>query len=321
MAGKGCGCKSPTLQRINENGFIEQSFDGGLTWTRFPDDARFNGPIFPPLVGPVVGTVPCAGAKSATEAMRLEIELFKTNNTAWESILGLITVLLGILTALIGPGAVAVMGIVTAFLFVLFQFGQAAFIAHDWTPDLELYKCILFCNISADASFTEAQWQQVKSDIVEQMDGLVEAWFWNHVNALGTVGLTNSARIFGSLAGDCSECNCGECIEPTTDSPQGGINLISRPDLGAGFWQVTTKEYTPGGGDNFYAQIDLGCCLLLSYAVQPGGTNAAPGNRVSLGCGGVPTHTGDYGVGNCVELILFRSFGVATFVFQIQDCP
>lgn len=321
MANRGCGCKSPTNTRFNENGYFEQSFDDGLTWVRVRDDARFNGPIFPPLVGPVVGTVPCAGAKSATEAMRLEIELFKTTSASWESILGLITVLLGVLTALIGPAAVAIMGIITAFIFVLFNIGQAAFIAHDFTAALETYLCILFCNIEDDASFTEAGWQQVKQDIVDQLDGLDEAWFWNHANALGPVGLTNSARLFPSLAGDCSQCTCGECVEPTTSGSQAGVNLIPRPDLGSGWWQVTTVEVAPGGGSNFYAEIQHGCCELDEYSVQAPGVNASPGNRVAIGCGGSPTHTGDYGVGQCSELILFRSFGTATFLFRLIECP
>jgi len=321
MAGKGCGCKTPGLQRINEEGFIEQSFDGGLTWFRFPDDERFNAPTFPPLVGIPLGDLPCAMAASAKEAARIEIELFKTNADVWDTVLTVAGVLIEFLSLLLGPVGRGVALLVTTLAYLLWNFTKTAFLAYDWDAALEQFFCIYFCNIEEDGTWTEQGWQQAKQDIVDQMDGFGEVWFWNHVEFMGPVGLQNAGSIFPGLLADCSSCACGACLEPTTDSPQGGQNLIPRPDLGAGFWQVTTKEYLGGGGDNFYAQIDLGCCLLQSYEVQAPGVNAAPGNRVAIGCAGAPTHTGNYGVGSCLELILFRSFGEATFIFQILDCP
>lgn len=326
MTNRGCGCKSPTNQRITPDGYVEQSFDGGLTWFRVGTDERFNNPIFPPLVGPVVGTIPCAGAKSGTEAMRIVIEQFTNESLAWETILGLLTLLIGVLSVLLGPFGVAVTGVITALVWILYNFGKAAFVAHDWPAELDKYLCILFCNIEDDASFTEAGWQKVKADIVAQMAGIAETYFWNMVNSLGPVGLTNAARIFPSLAGDCSQCDCGECTDPTLVPGQPGIDLLDRSgDLGAGWWSVMTQDWTaqsPGCAPNgcFMATINIaGCCLHSAYVIVPPGTNAPPGNRQGVNCEGVSGFA-NYGLGGCVEAIVFRSYEVAEFQFKLETC-
>lgn len=320
MANRGCGCKSPTNQRFNENGYLEQSFDGGLTWFRVGDDQRFNAPVFPPLVGVPLPDLPCAGAKSGKEAMRIVIEQFANETTAWETILGLITLLLGILATFVGPLAPAIVGIITAVIWIIYVFGKAAFVAIDWDATLEIYRCILFCNIEDDASFTEAGWQQVKQDIVDQFDGMQETFLWNMVNSLGPVGLTNSCRVFPGLAGDCDDCNCGECDEPTLESPGIGTLLLPRPDLGAGWWQVTTTGIPNPLSPECYAEVTLGCCLHVEYQLSPGLTNAPPGNRAAWNCLDVPGFA-DYGVGGCQSRILFRSYEIGEFIFHIATCP
>jgi len=321
MANRGCGCKSPTNTRINENGYAEQSFDGGLTWERIVSDERFSGPIFPPLFGSPSSDIACDGAKSGREWMRIAIDQLVNDTAIWDSVFALITAIIGLLSGIF-PGIGTILGaVIAAIAYGLFAFGRAAVQAALTSATLDTFKCILFCNIEDDASFTESGWQQVKQDIVDQFDGIAEFYYWTWANTLGVVGLTNMCRTFPNMAGDCSACSCGECETPTTSGSQAGTNLIARPDLGAGWWQVTTVEVAPGGDDNFYAEIQHGCCELAEYSVVAPGVNAAPGNRVAIGCGGSPTHTGDYGVGQCSELILFRSFGTATFLFRLIDCP
>lgn len=321
MANRGCGCKSPTDVRVTEGGIVEQSFDGGLTWFRVADDPRFNAPVFPPLVGPIVGTMECAGAKSATEALRLVLAEFKSNNQAWESVLGLITLLIGFLSAFLPVVGQIITAFVSAVLWVVFKIGQAAFVAYDFEPDLEVVLCILFCHIQEDASFNESGWQRVKQDVTDQLSGLGETFIWNWINSLGPVGLTNSARVFPSLAGDCSQCSCG-CDEPVLGAA--GTLLLERPDLGVGWWQVTTQwdgSVPPGPNGDFYAEILLpACCLHNAYTYSPGLTNAPPGNRAAWNCADVPGFA-NYGLGGCQTKILFRAYELGIITFQILDCP
>lgn len=320
MANRGCGCKSPTNTRITAAGYIEQSFDNGQTWERVTNDPRFNAPIFPPLVGVPGPDLPCAGAKSGREVFRLLVDEIKANQGIWEAIAGFIAFLLSILAGFIPLVGTVITVLVTSLAMLLIQVGKAAFDTQMTPAVLDQFMCILFCNIGDDASFTEAQWQQVKQDIVDQFGGIVEPFFWNNVNTLGPAGLTNVCRVFPGLAGDCSACGCGECVDPSLTPGQPGANLHSRPDLGAGWWEVTTTIVPEQPGAQYFAHISVGCCLHVQYILDPGVINAAPGNRIAIGCGGTPTHTGDYGISNCVEVILFRTFNAGNIQFKISEC-
>jgi len=210
MGNRGCGSDVPDQTRINENGLIEVSFDDGQTWSVTDADPRFNSPIFPPLFGPPGPDLRCSGALSGREFMRLSVEYIATNTALWQNIFALIAGLIGMLSSLFPIVGTIVVGIITAIAMAIFAFGRAAFEAAMTSTVLDTYKCILFCNIEDDASFTSAGWQGVKQDVVSQLDGIPEAFFWNMTNSLGPVGLTNACRSFPGLAGSCSTCGCQE---------------------------------------------------------------------------------------------------------------
>lgn len=321
MANNGCGCRTPDLTRITADGIIEVSFDDGATWERIDEDVRFDGPIFPPLVGIPIGGTACAGAKSGREAFRLIRDRIISIEAFGSDIANVIAIILGVVSAFLPLiGQVAVM-LLTALAILLIAAGKAAFQAAITEATLEQFKCILFCHIRPDASFSEAGWQAVKADIVQQMDGIVEGFYWNLTNTIGVVGLTNACRAFPGLAGDCDSCPC-TCSTPVLGDS--GTNLLSRPDLGVGWWQVTTTFFpTPGcepNGCHFAAVEVPACCLHNAYQIVPPGINAPPGNRFSTDCAG-GSGAANYGLNGCVTGIVFRSFGEATFQFQILECP
>lgn len=320
MANRGCGCKSPTNTRFTSAGYVEQSFDGGLTWERLINDPRFNAPIFPPLVGPPGPDLPCAGAKSGREVFRLLVAEIKANQAIWEAVATFVASLLAFLGTMLPLIGTVVAVLVSTLAILLIAAGKAAFDAQMTDAVLDQFMCILFCNIGPDASFTEAQWQEVKQDIVDQFGGIVEPFLWNNVNTLGPVGLTNICRVFPGLAGDCSACPCGACVDPQLVPGEPGENLQARPDLGAGWWQVKTTLLSSSPVPQYYATIVLGCCLLADYVYTPGMTNAPPGNRVATGCGGTPNHTGNYGLGQCIESVVFRSYEPGIVLFKISEC-
>jgi len=321
MGNRGCGCKSPTDRRIGANGHIEQSFDNGATWETDRDDGRFNAPIFPPLVGPPIGTMRCAGAKSGTEVQRILIDRIKNDSDVWNTVLSIIAAIVSFLAGFMGPVAAPVAVVITALAYVMWLLTQAAFQAENWDASLEIYKCILYCRMSGDVKFTETAWNNVKADIVEKMSGFSETFFWNTVQGLGPAGLTNTCRVFPGLAGDC-DCAC-DCSAVTLGETF-GKNLLSRPDLGVGWWQVTTTfDPDQPNCDNgcYFAEISIpACCLHNAYEIQPPGTNAPPGNRQAVDCNG-NSGFANYGLGGCQVAIAFRSYEEAIFHFQILECP
>lgn len=320
MATRGCGCKTPTNQRITAGGLIEQSFDGGLSWEEVTNDPRFNAPVFPPLVGDPGPDLRCAGALSAREVTRLFVEQIATTTDIFASISQLLATIVAFLATFLPIVGTIIVIVVAALALFLISVGQAAFAAAMTSDTLDTFKCILFCRMGNDASFSEAGWQAVKLDILDQFSGIPSSVYWNYVNSLGPVGLSNISRSLPGLAGDCDECACS-CDEPILGAA--GTNLLSRPDLGVGWWQVTTTgpatPPTPNG--DFYAQILLpACCLHNAYVLVPPGVNAPPGNRAAWDCAGVPGFA-NYGLGGCQTEILFRSYTADTFEFQILDCP
>lgn len=321
LPNNGCGCDNPTNTRITAAGMIEVSFDGGQTWEELRDEPRFNAPVFPPLVGVPGPTLACAGAKSGREAARIFILRVGTSSDVFTAVSAALAFIISFISSFLPIfGTVAVI-LLSALALFLVALGQAAFNAVDWPTELDTYMCILFCHISGQASFSEAAWNSVKADINQQLTGIAHSVLWNWTNFLGPVGLTNVCRAFPGLAGDCGSCAC-DCDNPTLGEI--GENLIPRPDLGVGWWQVTTTEFvTPGCEPNgcFYAEIATpACCLHNAYVILPPGVNAPPGNRQAVDCNGVSGFA-NYGLGGCVTAIAFRSFGTATFQFQLLDCP
>jgi len=321
MATRGCGCKTPTNQRVTEDGIIEQSFDNGVTWERVTDDPRFNAPVFPPLVGDPGPDLRCAGALSGREVTRLFVEQVATATDIFTEVAKVLSVIIGFLVAFLGPVAAPVVAIIAALALFLMVVGQAAFAAAMTPATLDTLKCILYCRIDGNAAFSESSWQAVKEDILAQFAGIPESVYWNYVNSLGPVGLTNICRALPGLAGDCDLCAC-DCDEPIIGSI--GTGLLSRPDLGIGWWQVTTVDGenpldNPNG--RFYADILIpACCLHNAYTYDLGLINAPPGNRAAWNCETVPGFA-NYGLGGCQERILFRAFNAGNITFQILECP
>jgi len=321
MANKGCGAEFDKVTRYNELGLLEFSVDGGLTWAEDESDPRMVGTLIPPPLWLIVGgDNRCKGAVTARLNTKLALdEIF--NNGVNIGVTGLIGIIVGVICAISAGVACAVAGVAGALATIIAQVG-AAILQAAMTPAVyDTFECILYCHIGLNASFTEQQWQAVKADIAIQLSGDAEFVLWNWVNMLGPAGLTNLARMSIDVIADCSGCGCS-CDNP--ELGDAGVNLLSRPDLGAGWWQVTTTlVQTPGCETNgcYYATILLpACCLHVEYNLIPPGVNAPPGNRGALDCNGVWGYA-NYGVGGCQSAIVFRSYGEDVFEFHIQDCP
>jgi len=201
----GC-CGDDGLHRFNEDGVYQSSLDGGTTWFDDPEnDPRNNATYFPPLEGEDGAEKRCEGASNAQEFLKQNLIDELASGLAYAEIYSTI---IGIIAILGITGIGVIIGVVTAAIFVAGVIVvQAAFTSEVW----EDLKCILYCNISDDASYTEVQWIQVKNQITLTFTGVVQFILYNWVNALGFVGLTNSARSNMALGADCSECECGDC--------------------------------------------------------------------------------------------------------------
>lgn len=321
MANRGCGCKTPTDIRITEGGQMEASFDGGFTYEPFLGDPGVIVPVIPLPPGFPVSNGQCSGANSATTVFRTFTETIMNNEAAWETIIALVGLIIAAFAAFFGIGAFvgAMIGAVVTIIFLL---GRTLFIGAFDEALWEELNCIFYCNMSMDASVSTAQSDAIYKAVKETTwQFAAQQWILLMLIVLQRPGITNAARTFPNLLADCSGCNCS-CDAPVLAHL--GTNLLPRPDLGAGWWEVTTEDsLDPNNTINgrFFAIIELAaCCLHVQYQIEPPGILAPPGNRQANDCLNVPGFA-NFGVGGCQSLIAFRSYGVDKFTFQILECP
>jgi len=320
MANRGCGCDEPDLERINQDGIKEISFDAGSTWTPDLTDPRNYGTVLPLPIGQPAPDGRCSGAESITTILKKITDDLLINQGIWDTIASLIGGILAMIAVLfpgIGTAAAALLA-TAAYLFLLI--GREALEAAMTTQVWEDFTCIVYCHINPDASLSISQWNAVKQDIVAQFDGTAEAWLWNWVNALGSTTLTNMARTLPNAAADCSACGCEACV-PTIANL--GNSLMARPDLGTGWWSVHPEDSeNPINETNgrWFAEIELnGCCLLEDYVIVAPGINAPPGNRGHQDCQG-NFGFGNYGLNGCSQFISFRTYNDCEIQFKISEC-
>ena len=219
-----CCCPEPTNRRYDSDGNLEVSYDGGATWVDAPQlDDRMSGTVSPPLPGADGTDKACAGAASAEEYVKLNFieELTEGDSYAqiYAAAVAIIAVLgvtgIGILIAA-AAAAIFIAGIAAV---------QSAFTTEVWTD----FRCILFCHIEDDASFTVSGWESVKADVLTTFTGVVSAVLYNWVNSVGPVGLTNAARSGFVASADCTGCECEDtwCYLFDFDTSDGDWTVVT----------------------------------------------------------------------------------------------
>lgn len=244
-----CGDNEPTNQRYTADGILEQSFDGGETWERDTSDPRFNSPIFPPMPGADGDDKKCLAAASAAETIKTDIvEKMQSTMTA-----GDILLLIAAVVAIFITGFTAtplVIAVVSQIIIFGVDATKAAFTEEVW----DTFRCILYCNMNADGSFTEAQWQTIKAQIFDQLGSSIAGTFLRDtVNAFGVAGLTNAARSGAAASADCTDCDCPGCYTWDFELTNGGWAAV---EAGASWVSGSGWETVPGvGGEVSYIRL------------------------------------------------------------------
>lgn len=298
----GCCCgNSGALTRYNENGELEISYDNGATWQPYPQgDPRMTGRTAPPIPGPDGDDKKCAAAASAEEFIKQnfidELETGQGYAAVYDALIALLAII-----ALTGIGllvAALVGAVITAGITVV----KAAFTSEVWTA----FRCILYCRISADGSFTKEAWEGVKADILDQFTGVVSAVLYNWVNSVGPIGLTNSARSGFVATADCTSCDCPEACpaqyeihDPAESGEHGEIVSIDGLVMTARAGNIVTTGYSY---IEIWSPVLGDCCKVMTV-------NALPGfsihSVVYIPCGtpyAEENWTGDFD-GQCAQLL------------------
>lgn len=301
----GC-CPDPiTNRRYGEDGILEVSYDGGITWVDAPQlDDRISGTISPPITGEDGDDKKCAAAASAEEYVKQNwIEVLETGDGYGQIFAAAIAAVAAL--GVTGVG-ILIAAAIAAILLAGVAVVQAAFTTEVWAQ----FRCILYCHILPDGSFGIDEWQLVKIDIGTDFDGVVAIVLYNWINTVGPVGLTNAARSGFVASADCDSCECGPPCEDKYDIWVDGIPVGTILERGDGF--IVAQAHS-SGYLTLAAVIPADCCFVGSFDIISG---SAFGSGFQA-CGGtqIPPWTGATPVGQTPTIMEFQGSG--SFIIKI----
>lgn len=208
LMGGCCDDNMPIQYRYSSTGELEWSLNGGQNWTPAPQyDPRVYSPTFPPMTGDDGSDKKCIAATGAALLVKEQVGDQLTDDMSRYTLGQLITDWVKTMLQTSNPFE-ALLTVITNQIFAL----VIATLRPALTDTVyDTFKCILYCRMAEDASFNTAQWQDVRSDITDQIGGIAGLFLEHLVYLLGEKGLTNLARSGAATEGDCSECT--ECAE------------------------------------------------------------------------------------------------------------
>lgn len=293
-------CQEPAIiKRVNpDTGNVEQSTDGGATWTAAP--GGFPSVIVQP-VPPVTSGVAATKCDAATNVSgQVDVWInqvsndFTTATTLLEFGLAVIgAIAAAVLTVLTDgvllPLAAQVMAVLGAALAAVWGVGKTVFDDY-WTTDIkDSILCAAYCNISDDGSFTAAQftafWNEVNGSLPPSPAKML---FMGFLSSVGQAGLNAMAASGMAADADCSDCPCASCADHMRleTTVFGGGEIIARTS------DSVTVRTTDLGGRNqiciWTGNVDRGCSMIAFEVVEGAfsdfidgihvGTALAPGN-------------------------------------------
>ena len=75
---------------------------------------------------------------------------------------------------------------------------------------LDDFRCLVYCRMDEDGQLTYAAWQALLVDLSGFFSGVPELFFYQTVNGMGYIGVTNAGTLGTSTASDC-DCGCEDC--------------------------------------------------------------------------------------------------------------
>lgn len=294
----GCCCggqpQGSRLRWTKVGGLLEISYDGGETWTPYPEgDTRETGNLFPPIPGDDGPEKRCAAANNLANEMRLEWDELLDQLATIETVLAFSSAVSDIL---IPFGIVsAAPGLIFTILTALFAAGQTA-INDALTPEqFDIFFCCCYDAIGEDGVITEAVWDAIGECMGAEMETTAALAIGLLLSAAGPVGTHNMAQSGTGTGHDCADCGtCDDCTLETA-SDQGTFGPAAPPDgisfHGAGYTpgDGTWTIYNGPDGTN-YIEFDHEICI-----IQVGATNGriAPASyQIHVGTQSSPDYEG-----------------------------
>lgn len=297
-----CGNETPIQYRYTSEGVLQKSTDGGETWEDAPqDDVRNNSTKFPPMEGEDGTDKKCLAATGAAALLKEQVGDQLTDDMGRYTLSQLITDWVKTMIQTSNPFQALLTVVVNQIFALVISALRPALTDGVYST----FKCILYCRMADDASFNDAQWSSVRSDVTSKISGIAGVFLEHLVYLLGKVGLTNLCRAGGATEGDCSAC--GDCTaqvwfinsDHTTFSLQtedeghpGQYTLPAVLDSSRGvyvwyqFFQDITGASLPWKGGNYLSYTSISGFANFGVYDKDTGTTTASRAPVSGECWG-----------------------------------
>lgn len=299
----GCCPDDGVLHRFNDDGVWESSIDGGVTWTPDPDgDPRRDYILAPQLPGSASDEKRCAAADNIRSVFKQYRDELAQILAAGSTVVAIIAGILAFIGAIAGVSGVAI-GISVLLISLaaeLLTLTPSAVVAAISETVLDDFKCLVYCQLDNDGQLSEANWNDLKVNIAANYTGFPETFFYNTVNALGYIGMSNAGTMGPATATDCGDCECvAECGDPELVTI-GTVIAQGVDAFGRRYLHIQSEAFST------YQNVSIGtygepsppntCCHIYGTGIISGAINSSgytncagtvvdPGNPETHDCG------------------------------------
>lgn len=243
-----CGNQPPLIFRFGPGGVYQKSSDGGVTWTNAPEyDPRVTSTAQPNPNDLGISTTNCAAADSVGQSVKQGmVQNLNDSMTAADIVAVVAAALLIYLSAgTLGYFAAQITAVGAAIIAAGVAAYQSAFtdtVWHDFT-------CIVWRHMESDLSFTQADIDDIISELDSKFAGLAHMGLLTAIQVAGPVGLTNMAR---SGKGN-PDYNCDDCDNSAKLYALNGAGSYVQVLPGEDGLYTVTGEYLDSG--KYYLDI------------------------------------------------------------------
>lgn len=284
-----CCTEQAIIRRVNpETGLLEQSTNGGSTWTPAAGGlpSYIVQPV-PPITSGVAATK-CDAATNVREQVSQWVTQvsndFDTATTLLQFAELVVLAIVGAVLTILSAGALtaveaAILAALAGALYAAWGAGKAVFDAYWVAEKLDIVLCAALCAIGDDGSFTDAQFSELWNKCnVDLPPSPAKMLFMGFLSSVGSAGLNSMAASGFSADADCSDCECSDFmrlwVTPTggTQVSWDGQFLVAEPVFAAGIYQLYVQT------SEFNEDRPLGLCGHMLMTVVSGAVDglAAP---------------------------------------------